>query len=208
LHVFVLALELLRSEKALLEAENRINEQLLIIIKRVWKKLPNNKKPMWALSLESQNQPQEAGDVGAEWVGKKPDFQWQYVDHTDSTEYGFKSYTIECKRLGRPLNKNRILNSEYIDKGIRRYVRAEHSYAKGSWSGAMLGYLQNMDLPSVLNDANEYIMNDSHDSFPKLEFSKDGFGDKGVARTSQQLERIHVSPSPFDLCHLWVDLRK
>ncbi len=208
MHVLVLSLELLVSEKDLPEAENRINELLLIIIKRVWKKLPNDKKPIWALCLESQNQPQETGDVGAEWVRKKPDFQWQYVDHTDSTERGFKSYTIECKRLGRPLNKNRILNSEYIEKGVRRFVISGHSYAKGSWSGAMLGYVQNMNLLSILKDVNECIMNDSHANFPNFEFPKDSFGDKGVARTSQRLVRIHVSPSPFDLRHLWVDLRK
>jgi len=68
-------LNLLISETDLPEAENRINEQLLIIIKRVWKKLPNDKKPIWALSLETQNQPREAKDVGAEWLRKKPDFQ-------------------------------------------------------------------------------------------------------------------------------------
>lgn len=207
LNVFLAALEWLRSDENLPEAENRINEKLLIQAKRVWQKLPTEKKPLWALSVESQNQPQLEEDVGADWVKKKPDFQWQYVDHTDNTEHGFKSYTIECKRLGYPLSKSRILNHEYVENGIQRFVAREHSYGKGSWSGAMIGYVQNMDLTAIVEQLNTHILDHFSHEIPVLKFSEVDFDERGIIKASQKLTRKNVPPSPFELRHLWLDLR-
>ena len=208
LTVFLIALDQLRSEEILPEAENRINEKLLIHTKRAWKKLPAEKRPLWALSLESQNQPQSDEDVGTGWLIKKPDFQWQYVDHTDNTENGFKSYTIECKRLGHPLSKSRILNHEYVKNGIQRFVATEHSYGKGSWSGAMIGYVQNMDLTAIVEQLNTHILDHFSHKIPALKFSEVDFDERGIIKSSQKLTRKNVPPSSFDLRHLWVDLRR
>ena len=208
LNVFTLALMQLRTEENVPDAEDRINETLFIRIKRVWKTLPANEKPLWGPSLESQNQPRTDNDVGAKWIRKRPDFQWQFVDPSDSTELGFKVYVIECKRLGLPLEKRRVINEEYLTEGILRFITWEHSYGKGATSGAMIGYLQNMTLGDVLNDVNRAISNNTAHRIPRIVFSEDDFPDNGVIKTSQQLTRPQVPPSPFDLRHLWVDLRQ
>ena len=209
LGVFILALQMLREEKNLPAKENQINKVLALKTRDANLRLAREQRlthlPMW----EAQNQPQSEEDLGSEWVKKKPDFQCQLSDETDDDpKTAYRNYCIECKRLGQPPAAGWILNENYVTSGIVRFVEASHSYGKGATSGAMIGYIQSMDPNDILREINEHIRLMAHHPIPPLSFMSVRSFKEGIAQIIQHLVRREVSPSSFDLRHLWVDLRR
>ncbi len=210
LGVFIRALKMLRLERNLPAAENRINETLCVKARRAYFKLPLIQRPaFFGLFLEPQNQPQTEDDVGKEFLLKKPDFKWRLENKTDpDPATAIRNYDIECKRLGKPLRRDRVLNEDYVKNGILRFLNVKHSYGKGMALGAMIGYVQNMEFKDILKEVNQSITQFQTHKIPSIKFSAKKTGSKEIIETSQKLNRTEISPSSFNLRHIWVDLRK
>ena len=210
LGVFHLALKMLRSDKELPEAENRINENLCLKARYAYFKLQPDKRPTnFGLFMESQNQPQTDDDLGEDYLRKRPDFKWRLENKSDPDPgTAIRDYDIECKRLGRKLSKKRVLNEEYVENGIIRFLNIEHSYGKGIEYGAMIGYVQNMEFNTIAKEVNLTIKQITDHDIPLLKFPAKQLGNKEIISTSQQLHRTKVHPSQFNLRHIWIDLRK
>ena len=210
LGVFIRALKMLRLERNLPDAENRINETLYLKARLAYFKLPSKQRPpFWGLFLESQNQPQTEDDVGEEFLLKKPDFKWRLENKLDTNPHtAIRDCDIECKRLGKPLRRDRMLNEEDVKNGILRFLNIEHSYGRGVKFGAMIGYVQNMEIDTVTKEVNQYIAQVKKHKIPPIKFPANGFSQGKTVSTTQQLERTEVLPSKFNLRHVWVDLRE
>lgn len=173
LEVFVRALKMLCLEKNLPDAENRINETLYLKARLAYFKLPSKQRPpFWGLFLESQNQPQTEDDVGEEFLLKKPDFKWRLENKLDTNLHtAIRDYDIECKRLGKPLRRDRVLNEDYVKNGILRFLNVKHSYGKGMTFGAMIGYVQSMEFKDILKEVNQCITQIQTHKIPLIKFS-------------------------------------
>ena len=152
-------------------------------------------------AYECVNQPLENEDSGK----ARPDFQWRFIDHLEpDARKSAKNYYIECKRLGSPVSRTWKFNKNYITNGVLRFIKREHNYGRASSSGAMIGYVQSMELAAILtevnNEANIY-------NVPLITLSSDGWKENDVSRLEQEIEGREIEPASFYLRHLWVDLR-
>lgn len=209
LEVFSLSLQALRSEVNLPIDEDPISAVLALKTREVNFSLnkkgrglpfpPNWEKPIPPLSRK---------DLGLGKKKKRPDFTCPFRNHAVQThEKAYLDYHIECKRLGAPTSPNWDLNKNYVLKGIIRFSNSDYGYGQGTASGAMIGYVQNMDLDSILGEVNTCIKRNKKLQLPLIDFSQASFDNQGLANTSQKLKRKTHSPSSFDLRHLWIDLR-
>ncbi len=210
LEVFIIALKLLCDEQYLPEDEDEITEKLSVKARRANFKLNRQDRglvypPTW----QGQIAPATESNVGSTFTRKKPDFQCQYKnERAKDAEQAYISYCVECKRLGKTLDSGWNLNKNYVQKGILRFLTAEHSYGKAAESGAMIGYVQNMEFDTITKEVNQYISQVDTHKIPLVKFPDKKFGDREIINTTQHLNRTKVSPSPFNLRHIWVDLRK
>ena len=62
-----------------------------------------------------------------------------------------KFYILEAKRLGSPSSRQCILNENYVFHCIKRFILPEWGYSKSMSSGAMIGYVQDMELDDILD---------------------------------------------------------
>lgn len=149
---------------------------------------------------ESRNQPtsETPEPLAREWT--RPDFKCGFVD--PQSEYPL-FLDVECKRLGNPSSGGSVFNKLYAEKGVRRFMDADSGYGEGAPSGAMIGYLQSMSADETLEEVNGYA---KEVNVPPIDRTEAHWIDRGVTRLNQTLDR-KVSPSPFGLRHLWVDLR-
>ena len=204
LNVFIYALIELKKEKNLPIEEIPLNERLYLYIRRVYHKLPANKKPS-SLSLipNSENPPVEFDDIGKTWTRKKPDFRWTLYnsEETDPLK-AYKEYTIECKRLR--INGNFI--NAYVVNGIIRFLSQEYKYGNGTVSGAMIGYIQNMEHKEALERINGAILKTKEFEIPIIKFTKNLQEKDSVKKGNHTLNRKKVNPSIFDLRHIWIEV--
>jgi hypothetical protein len=132
---------------------------------------------------------------------KRPDFRWDLMDHAaPSVATCVIQFVVECKRLGSPI-ASRFLNSLYISTGVLRFVDEDWAYGRNSASGTMVGYVQSLDFEKVLDEVN-------------IEAAKLGLPalmacdcDEATLHESTHVLLRPVALSPFELVHLWVDLR-
>jgi hypothetical protein len=206
LEIFEFALKILQSEPSLPSQENELNRKLCFCVRRANRQLQaKNRGIDWPLFYEGNNQPDADDETRASREDKRPDFQWGVCDHQEpDPEKSDKYYTFECKRLGTPSSSSWVLNENYVLNGISRFINAEWGYGKSSRSGAMIGYIQNMNENDILIEVNNAAL---AASLTTIILSKDGWKIGDVSRLEQKLDRPDVPPTPFDLRHLWVDLR-
>lgn len=210
LEVFFLALKLLCKEQFLPKDEDEITEKLSVKARKANFKLNRQDRglgypPTW----QGQIAPGTESEVGSTFTRKIPDFQCPYKDESaKNAEQAYLSYCVECKRLGKTLDSGWNLNKNYVQKGISRFLTAEHSYGKAAESGAMIGYVQNMEIDTVNKEVNQYIGQVKKHEIPPIKFPPNGFSQGKTVSITQQLERTEVLPSKFNLRHVWVDLRK
>lgn len=207
LEVLIVALDMLQKETSLPNDEDNITPKLYLKMRkanhRLWKsgKGGLHNSPVW----EAHNQPSSEEDLDEAYINKQPDIQWEIADLSEEDyEKATRFYAIECKRLGYPPSSSWILNENYVRKGVLRFIKKEFGYGKYTPSGTMVGYIQNMELNDILNEVNSYLKAESLAGII-LPFS--GWKKNSVSRLEQCLERNEVPLSPFDLRHLWVDLR-
>jgi len=134
---------------------------------------------------------------------KRPDFQWIYLDRYESDPHrSSKQFIVECKRLGRSSRADWVLNSNYVEHGVSRFRDPHWGYAKRFPRGAMIGYWQSMDANQVLQDVN---VEARKRLLPDLVLVG-RWKSKNVNHLKHTFERS-FDISPFELRHLWIDLR-
>jgi hypothetical protein len=67
----------------------------------------------------------------------------------------------------------------------------------------MIAYVQNTELAIILDEVNDAAISSG---LPKIVLSLEGWKFY-VSRLDHRLDRPTVEPTPYDLRHLWVDLR-
>jgi len=206
LNVFLNALVRLKNEKPLPDEEIPLNNLLYVLVREIWCELPKNDKPLWALIPNSETPPRNRKEIGQEWTRKKPDFRWTLSDPSErDTLRAIKDYTIECKRLDEKTSAGWDFINEYVVSGIIRFLSKEHRYGIGAESGAMIGYVQNLVPVEVLKNINLTVRKSQEYKIPEITFNKIK-GLVGIGRGNHTLKRKEVSPSNFDLRHIWVEL--
>jgi hypothetical protein len=202
LEIVTRALRMLRQDTALPEAENDISRKLCQYIHIVAHQLGKTDSSFITPSfMEACNQPSLYDKERTPHEYKIPDFQWAIYDNQepDVSKY-IKRYIIECKRLGK-----RESHALYITNGVVRFIKKEHSYALSSPSSAMVGYVQNMEFDDILTEVNTFA---EKSSIPEIKLVDSEWKEGNVSRLNHQLDRPEVLPTPFELKHLWMDLRK
>lgn len=206
LNVMHRALELLRKENSLDICEDSLNRRLVFCVRKANNEFFQVGEGFdWLPTYDSKNQPDSDDEEGADREQKRPDFQWGFVDHSEPDPVKQdKIFAIECKRLGNSEKPSWIFNRNYVENGIVRFIRKEHGYGKSAASGAMIGYIRNMICDDILGEVNGH---GKIFSLGKIRLGPDGWVSKGVSRLEQKIDRPEVLPTPFNLRHLWVDIR-
>lgn len=194
------ALQLLSVEPNLPEAEVDLNRRLYFHLLSASRELyPDD---TIAPISECNNQPDLDDISRAGREHKRPDFQWIYLDQYEADpQRSSKQFVVECKRLGKATRADWVLNVNYVQHGISRFRDPRWAYARRFRSGAMIGYCQSMEIGQVLLEVNEEARRNSlPDLTPLGTSANDG------ARLEHTFERP-FEISPFQLQHLWIDLR-
>ena len=206
LNVFQLALLRLKKEEHLPKDEPTLNEKLYVHARYVYCSLPYEQKPMSFVKRNSEIPPRRIEEVGERWTKKRPDFQWELINTQETNpEKAIKDYTIECKRLAEKTSAGWDFINEYVIDGIIRFISKEHRYGIGTISGVMIGYVQNLVHAEVLKQINLTVRKSQEYKIPEIMFNhlKDL---SGISKGNHTLIRKEVSPSNFDLRHIWVEL--
>lgn len=206
LEVLVDALSLLQTEADLERSEVVLNRKLYFCLlnanRRRWQESRDgfDHPPVW----EGKNSPDLDDERPAKRENKIPDFCWSIIDHAaEDPRRGAHYFVIECKRLGSPSRADWILNENYIQHGVLRFVRPEYGYAKNEASAAMVGYIESMEPDDILADVNTAALSAAIGAIAR---PNAGWQVDGVSRIVHQVTRL--SPEPvLTLRHVWVDLR-
>jgi len=192
-----------KNEKSFPTPEDSISRILDKYIRRANEELRQEDRHVDNLPVfQSHNQPDHNLAEGDAAERKKPDFLWGWYDKSEKVDYNrYKEYAIECKRLGKPLS---TFCKAYIAEGVCRFINVEHSYSKYSASGAMIGYIQSMEVRTILAEVNKEA---SKRKIPAIGLGPKGWKRKGVSRLGHELKRPKVPPAHFTLRHFWVDLQ-
>jgi hypothetical protein len=194
------ALTLLGQVQNLPMQEIDLNRQLYFCLLKASREL--FPKDQLAPLTECNNQPAPDDEVRAKREQKRPDFQWVYLDRYEESEESSKQFVVECKRLGKAPRADWIINLNYANHGINRFLESEWAYAKRAASGAMVGYWQSMEAGEILLEVN----NESNKKAAAGLVLIGEWTPKGVSRLGHTLDRT-FEISPFTLHHLWIDLR-
>jgi hypothetical protein len=196
-------MQLLRDALALLEdgpldeREPDLNRRLyLSIIAAHARAAREGEEHLATVVLEGHNPPVASDAERAAREHKIPDLYWAYVDHLAQPEGAAHQFVVECKRLTKA-TRSWNYTEQYVHAGVLRFVAIEHAYGKDAPSGAMVGYLQAMDVDQALTEINA---NANANGIAELTIRQRP-ADAPV-ELDHQLERPFPD-SPFLLMHLW-----
>ncbi|MGH2866878.1 MAG: hypothetical protein ACRDNK_04825 [Solirubrobacteraceae bacterium] len=128
---------------------------------------------------------------------KIPDFYWSYVDYlAPDPEAVARQFVVECKRLTSSTKAWNYI-TQYIDAGVVRFVTEAHGYGKEAPSGAMVGYLQTINLDDALSGVNSHS---TANGLPVLVIRQRS--DDAPVELDHRLDRP-FPVTPFLLWHLW-----
>ncbi len=207
LEVFIEALLILLNKVDLPNSENELNRELYFCLLEANHKLYRSGTGGFDYppSYEAQNPPDPEDKFVARREKKRPDFYWGYLDHSETDpRKSSRNFVFECKRLGKPVRSDWILNENYVRHGIFRFISEDYGYSKNEKSGAMIGYVQNMNFDEILAKVNKTA---KKESILEIETPIAGWKEKDVSMLEQKLKRAFPIKS-FNLKHLWVDLRR
>lgn len=154
--------------------------------------------PDFAPAFDAPNPPVSYEFTPSE--NKRPDLRWDLVDHLSEPE-SVRSFAVECKRLRSNSATGWQFNKSYALNGIARFVGLDHQYGANMASGTMVGYWQNMTRNAVLTDINSAL---TSIGLPTLEFTDEP---SGLLHQTDQMLRRPFDISPYQLRHLWLDMR-
>lgn len=144
----------------------------------------------------------EAKGVARE--GKRPDFQWTICDDQAEDENASAlTFVAECKRLRHPAPRW-AFNENYVTRGAVRFVSADHLYGRDDLEGAMIGYIQALDVDAISAEVAEHL---AQAGLPDLPRPAPVVNARDVYAADHTLHRVGGPKSPFRLHHIWVDLR-
>jgi hypothetical protein len=204
LGMLVRALELMQSAGTSAQNETELNRELYGYLMQALDEIrarhddTSNLLP-WA-ECKNQAHPDDPERVPRE--NKVPDFQWGYYDDLAPPDRARRGFVLECKRLGTPPRGDWILNVNYINHGVLRFVNEEHGYAKGEGAGAMIGYVQSMEFEGIFIEVNRAA---AVETLPHLTLTGE-WKVSGTNHLEHTLTRAFPARS-FKLRHLWIDLR-
>lgn len=159
----------------------------------------------WTLApaAEANNQPSPDDPERTPRENKRPDFQWSFQDdQAEDLARATRAYVVECKRLGQAIG-TWALNANYVAHGVNRFVDQSHLYGKDDIGGAMIGYVQSMDVEPIWSEVTQELAQAGLTALPKPGL----FSESSVLHfASHDLTRLDAM-SPFELHHFWVDLR-
>jgi len=184
--------------------EVAISRRLYFLMQRANRALAPKQRLEWPILCNIRNQPDADDAQPTSYEDKVPDFKCTIIDHGGDPERSNRSFDIECKRLGAPPSKTWILNRNYILDGVVRFIKAEWGYGRSTTSGVMIGYVQSMNIADILTEVNA---NAKNNALPRIRLNRKGWSEKSTSRLNHKLDRPEVLPTPFDLRHLWIDLR-
>jgi hypothetical protein len=205
LSVFTEALNRLGQEATLPEGEEPINLALFWMCRQVHlEQLHANKSIPFFIDFDSTNQPEPDDTTESRRLKKRPDFACALTDEqaTDFRRSQIR-YSIECKRLGVAAGQW-VFTENYSERGMLRFRQADHSYAKGFSSAAMIGYVQNMRDDDLLREVNDHAKTRK---IPSLFLAATKWAAKTVTQLQQDPLTRDFDPVPVQLHHLWLDLR-
>ena len=206
LQLLRLSLQRLRDEAASLPAEETaISRKLCFLVRRVNRTQSPARRFEWPIHCNIPNQPHEEDLEPTPYERKIPDFKCTFIDHAADLPNYYRSFDIECKRLGTPPSRTHVINKKYVTEGVVRFVRREWAYGRSVPSGVMIGYVQSMTFDQIRKEVNEQI---AAESLIIIRLGSKGWIAGGVSDLSHRLTRTEVPPSPFTLRHLWIDLRR
>ncbi len=203
-HIFVEALVRLAAELRILGDENDVSKHLATILVAVCQKNAKARNEEIRTPLyELPQQPVNIDETQEDFIRKKPDFTCNRINLQAKSlpEYEIP-FHVECKLLGKPTSSTWILNRNYVTNGIARFDLQSHKYGNWASSGLMIGYIVSMTPGEIQTQVNSHIEK-KLPGVPRLEFKLSGV----PLRSKHRFERKHVTPTPFTLFHLWVDLR-
>lgn len=202
LELFALALAILE-QKNLSDVveEDAISRELYFCLREANRVLVEQGRGFDHLPIfdsKCQPDPNDGGRVPRE--SKRPDFQYELIDHQALPRESSIHYHIECKRLG----FKSISNANYVHLGVCRFIDEEHGYGKSCRAGAMIGYVQGTDITDILAEVNSVC---SAKNIAELTVPVNSVSTGRLHRLDHSLCRLFTI-SPFDLRHLWIDLRR
>ncbi len=205
LEVFLEALLILQKNANLDKSEVFLNRELFFCLLEANRKLRELGGGFeYPPTAEAKNAPSPDDEIRTQREDKIPDFAWGFIDHTEiNPKRSARYFIIECKRLGKKPRSDWIINENYINHGVLRFLKEDYGYAKDEISGAMVGYIQSMDFDEILCEVNNAA---SPQAVPPLSASYEGWQKQGISRLSHVLVR-QFGGSPFLLQHFWIDLR-
>lgn len=195
------ALMLLRKRDRLEEDEPALNR----LFYRCIVDANNNLDLDYVPSQQAKNAPHIEDKEKTPREDNIPDFSWPLMDYTASDGNYDRSFTLECKRLGQKTSKNWILTREYVIDGILRFFLEEKGYGKGCETGAMVGYVQDMEFPAILDEINDNITKHCP-SIALLAVPMEGWQQQAVSNLNHAFQRPFI-PTTFLLQHFWIDMR-
>lgn len=207
LAVFAEALGRLAEEPTLPRKEPPINYKLYWLCRQVkfeHGKAKDRESVPFSLLYDTQNQPELDDAADAARLNKRPDFSCVMTDE-QAPDYRSAqiNYSLECKRVGKAETKW-VLNENYSQRGMLRFMEAAHGYAKGCSSAAMIGYLKDSDPDDVLGEVNGFA---AKRNVPSLRRAAEDWAEKNVTELSQDPLTRDFDSKPMRLHHLWIDLR-
>lgn len=208
LEVLAKALLLLRDVPDIKEDEDSVSREFLFCIREANANLLELGRGIpYPIVPQGQNPPHADDKIPAPREKKKPDFYWAMIDPLEfNARRRERQFVIECKRLGRPTSPKWILNQNYVQHGILRFIKEEHGYAKGEKSAVMVGYVQNMKFDDILQEVNNAISSIADQRISLLAAPVEGWQEQGISRLVHILSHS-LSSVPLLLQHFWVDLR-
>lgn len=190
------------------ETEDKLNTVLYFLLCKANRNLKTRNRGLDIFpDYESRNKPNpnDRSINAIKRQQKRADFTWGYADFSLPEDHkGNRDFVIECKRLGSRPSKSTVLNEKYAIEGIQRFIADSHRYGEDESSGAMVGYIENMDSEDILTEVNVAIT--AHLKVDTLAKHSPDWQEKSTTRLGHAFDRP-FEKSPFTLHHLWLDLR-
>lgn len=206
--VLAYALTLLQNKLDLIQDEDKLNRELHFCLREAndyyYKQGRGVDTPF---IYEAQNQPsRHHRRKKATREDKRPDFQTGFVDHSEyDPQKKDKFFCIECKRLGKASSRKWILNENYVNNGIARFIEEQHGYAFEVESGAMVGYVESSDFDNILLEVNAALIA-FEPTLLEIQSSNSIWSSVECNLLEHTFKRSFPSFS-FVLKHFWIDLR-
>ncbi|SRR6266851_6011420 len=195
------ALLLLRQRNDLVKDEKKLNRLLYFCIEEA-----NLNFGLPLPAYDAHNPPHSEDEQKAKREDNLPDFYWTLMDHEANYNSWYRTFALECKRLDKKSkSSNWEYTEQYVMAGILRFFLEEKGYGKGCETGAMAGYIQDMEFDQILEEVNSHLTTHGP-SIPHLAIPTDAWQRQGVSYLNHAFNRSYI-PMYFSLQHFWLDMK-